>query len=260
MNLRWFTFFVSFTALCALAPIPVFGGDCSITEGPDTVGSGREAASQSLGCLPDEDGNSDVDVAYEPLRGWPVVVCSRTAGSDRDVAFDEWREDGWLPQPVFLTSSVLDEVDPRLHVDDAGNVYVVWWENSDPQSVLLVRRPAGSEVWDRPLLVTSSGRRPSITSWNGTVRVAFERDADGGVQELVVATEGALGFSSEVVTAVAGTEPLDARLLASDGHVWLSWTTARGDRVASELRGEKWMAPRPASWISATPVAELSSP
>jgi len=251
MNLRRLILIASLVATCAVAPNQlVVGGDCSITEGPDTVGSGRAAAPGSLGCRPDQDGNADSDVAYDPQEGWPMVVCSRSAGSDRDIAFDEWRNDGWLPEPLFLTSSTLDELDPRVHVDAAGDVYVVWWENAEPQSVVMTRRPAGSQQWERPLLVTQPGRRPSVAAWNETVGVAFERDSSAGGQELVVATQGLLGFSFEVVVATLQAEPLDARLQAAGGRVWVDWVSATGDRVVSELRGGKWTSPRPTTWIS----------
>ncbi len=251
MNLQRLVLIASLVAICAVASNRlVVGGDCSITEGPDTVGSGRATAPGSLGCRADQDGNADSDVAYDPQNGWPLVVCSRSAGSDRDIAFDEWRNDGWLSEPLFLTSSTLDELDPRVHVDAAGEVYVVWWENAEPQSVLMIRRPAGSQQWERPQLVTRSGRRPSVATWNGTVGVAFERDASAGGRELVVATRGVPGFSFDVVAATLQSEPIDARLHADGGRVWLEWLSPDGNRVASELRGGKWTSPRPAAWIA----------
>jgi len=152
---------------------------------------------------------------------------------------------------VFLTSGTVDERDPRIHVDATGDVYVVWWEDAEPRSVLMIRRPAGSEWWERPLLVTQSGRRPSVATWDGTVHVAFERDASAGGQELVVATGGPSGFSFEVVVWTARTEPFDARLHAAGDRVWVEWDGPDGDRLASELRRGAWTSPRPRNWVSA---------
>jgi len=251
MNLQRLVLIASLAAICAVAPNQLaVGGDCSITEGPDTVGAGHVEA-QSLSCSPDQEGNVDFDVVYDPQKGWPLVVCSRSAGNDRDIAFDEWRNDSWLSEPVFLTSSTLDELDPRVYVDASGDVYVVWWENAEPQSVLMIRRPARSQQWERPLLITQSGRRPSVATWDGVVGVAFERDASAAGQELVVATQGAAGFSLEVVAATTRTEPLNAGLHAAGGRVWVEWDRLDGERVASELRGGKWTSARPGSWVLA---------
>ena len=85
-----------------------------------------------------EDGGRDdgrPDIGFD-AHGQPQVVWAFDTGTDHDIAFTEWTGDGWAHDVEFLTASVVDELDPRIYVDDAGSIFVTWWENTPAQRIL----------------------------------------------------------------------------------------------------------------------------
>jgi hypothetical protein len=188
--------------------------------------------------------DDDPSVAFLP--GPRVLeVWAHDVGGDHDIVFSEREHLGVSGTPRFLTSSPVDERDPAIHAEPPGDVCVVWWENAEPQSVLLRRRPAGSEDWDPPLLVTQHGRRPSVTGAGGDLLIAFERDGMTRGQEIVVASLGRHGraFRLVVVAETERTEPLDLRFRIRGDRLRLEWIVAPERRAFAELRAGEWTSP-----------------
>lgn len=185
------------------------------------------------------------DLGLLPGTGYPVMVWADDSGSDRDIAFSQWDDDGWPATPIYLTAGLGDERDPRIHVQGNGALQVVWWEDDSSDRVYLASRPAGSRSWSEPSLILASGRRPSIAASGDGLLVAYERDAaSGDGQEIVVATRDAAGeWNIDVVASTTRTERLDVTIHADARRVWLEWT--HGDNLAglSSYRDGRWVAP-----------------
>jgi hypothetical protein len=218
-----------------------------ITEGPDPIGAlaggnGHQSGAPG-GAWPTAVDDSP-GVAFLP--GPRVLeVWAQDVGGDHDIVFSEREHLGVSGTPRFLTSSPVDERDPAIHAEPPGDVCVVWWENAEPQSVLLRRRPAGSDEWDPPLLVTQHGRRPSVTAVGGDLLIAFERDGLARGQEIVVASLGRDGraFRLVVVAETERSDPLDLRFGIRGGRLRLEWNVAPERRAFAELRAGVWTSP-----------------
>jgi hypothetical protein len=235
---------------CILAFLGAVGlAVAEIIEGPDPVGANSS-------------GDDEDDRAADTIEGsWskgpdtggrraagenaPCRVWAKDMGGDHDIAFSDERGASWRERASFLTSSPADEVDPRAFEDADGTVYVVWWENETPQSVLLARRPAGSDAWEAALVVSQDGRHPDVAALDDEVFVAFERSGLAGGTELVVATLGPDGRSFETVAFRADGGSFAPTLEAEAGRVTLAWRDGEDDVlvVAERVGGGRWSAP-----------------
>jgi hypothetical protein len=201
----------------------------AIIEDPDPVPTAvweivREGTSgEILNLEGSQRGDGPPDVYFNSQTGRPVVTWAYRTAGDHDIVINEWMGDGWSEND-FITSSTINEVDPRVHVDAAGRAYVVWWTDDLSQEVMLSEREANSQHWTDPLPVTATGRRPSVLRADGQTLVAFERDRDGGGQEIVVATiseGGGIGF--QTVATTSRTFPLDVMLHQAGDVLWVDW-------------------------------------
>lgn len=189
-------------------------------------------------------GDGRPDIAFGPSTRWPHVVWAYHNGSDYDVAYSRWDGEGWLA-PEFLTSSVFNEVDPRVHVDDDA-VHVVWWVEETNGVWLMAQSRRGE--WGPPEQVTGlSGMRPSVVTWEGTVLVASEADDGQGGKEILLATRlGPEAFATEFVDSGPENQPLDVMLHEDQGTLWMDWKRSGSEFAYSEFAGDAW-----------TPVAVL---
>lgn len=204
-------------------------------------------------------GDGRPDVAWDPTTDWPVVVWAYNAGTDHDIAFSQWNGSNWTPVE-FLTSSTVDETDPRVFVDSGGSMWVTWWRAGAIDRVYVSTRAAGSSTWGPAAPVTAvdeSGRRPSVAMWNGQLYVAYERASStaGMAQEVVVAhPEQDAGMVTDVVGQTDRTAPLDAVLHVENGLLWVDWKQGAADMGFAQAGNGGWTAPAVAarpdpSWV-----------
>ena len=230
-----------------------------IIENPDPIPQAQWSGYE--GDPEENDGGRDdgrPDIGFDD-RGQPRVVWAFDTGTDHDIAFTEWNENGWAPDVEFLTAKTVDELDPRIFVDDAGSLFVTWWENTPQQSILYAWRDVATGQWSPPIHVTDGGRRPSIVVWEDAVHVAYERDSAGG-QEITLAIERLEGFFSVApVAETSRTDPLDIVLHVRDGRMWMDWQHSNYLLAFSEFVAGRWVAPDTRPWNDRSWIGVLSA-
>lgn len=212
-------------------------------------------------------GDGGPHIAHRP-NGWPVVVWAYNNDSSFDVALSQWDGSGWSPIE-FLTSSLEDEIDPRVFVRPDGTLYVTWWVNAPDQRVMLATVPAPSADLEPMQIQRISplgepGRRPSVAMFGGQLWVAYERDAAAEVfhpMEVVVRRVDGNSVITEHVAAADRSDPLDAMLhvnLTVDGamYMWLDWKSGTDVMSFSRLQQSGWQAAQTHSWPDESWVGE----
>lgn len=200
-----------------------------------------------------DDGRPDITVKSIMGDSSPVGVWAYNAGTDHDIAFSEWDGNAWTTT-AFLTSSTVDERDPRVAIEADGTVHVVWWTVGATEKIYLATRPAASTAWGPAVLVTTGneeGRRPSVAVDAGGLRVAYERDSTepGMLQDVVVATQqGGGGFVLELVGSTVRTDRLDAMIHTEQSHLWVDWKHEATEFGCAEWLGSSWSPIAPEPW------------
>jgi len=223
-----------------------------IIEGPDpipqVIWEPVRDVDPDLYLNPDGAGRGDgrPDIAIDSVTGWPHVVWAYNLGGDSDIAYSRWNGSAWL-ETEFLTSSAVDELDPRIFIDDEFT-YVVWWEESRSAIRLLKRPRLGA--WEPPeLIVGNSGVRPSVVAWGATVLVVSETEDGQGGREIVLSTQlGQGSFSTELVGSIPGDVPLDVVLHYEPGRLWMDWRNSNTAFAYSEFAGEVWLPATVVPW------------
>jgi len=227
-----------------------------ITEGPDPIPQviweplrdvdpslflNREGAAR---------GDGRPDAAFHPSSFWPHVVWAFHAGTDHDIGYSAWNGSGW-GDVEFLTSTVSDDLDPRIFIGPGGMVYVVWWEAGTEQ-VWMSARSTGFSNWEDPEPVTGlvdAGRRPSVVVSGGVVRTAYERDASPAGQEIVVATRVGVGvYDLEVIALSQSTLALNVILHDEQGILWIDWRHSDTEFAYSAYDGGTWSGLNTLPW------------
>jgi hypothetical protein len=191
-----------------------------------------------------------------PETSQPVVVWAFNRGTDFDVAVSTWTGSMWEPVK-FLSSTLNDELDPRVFAAPDGAIHVVWWQPGAPDRLGLSTREADAELWSAPQLIGSDGQRPSVGACEDSVLVAFERRRVSGGADVVV-QERPTGQTptEETVTTVAGTLPLDIMLHVDNGRIWVEWKNGSALFGYSELVDGQWTAPETVPWPDPSWVGE----
>lgn len=184
----------------------------------------------------------------------PMLAWAYDAGGDHDIAFNGWIKDDWNPQIEFLTSSTVDEVDPRLYVDDHNHHYMIWWEDTVESRIMFSKHT--TRGWAPPVPI-GNGRRPSVAIWQGDLVIAYERDGAFG-QEVVFARSQMDGpFIPQVVSQTTRTRRLDPIVHVREGQMWIDWKEADNVIAYSKHYGGVWKLPMPKAWTDPSWVGEL---
>jgi hypothetical protein len=201
-------------------------------------------------------GDGRPHTAIDPSDQRPLVTWAYKGATDHDIAVSEWGDGSW-GETVFLTADPEDELDPRAHIDEAGRAYVVWWRSGQVAKLFLVFRDTGSEVWGYPEAIGYSGRRPSVCTVAEGVLVGFERDRDGGGQEIVLLSMLHDGTTAvEVVAETDRSDPLDVMVHFAAGQLWMDWKHAAGHFAYSVRTDSGWTSPTLLSWDDKSWVGE----
>lgn len=191
----------------------------------------------------------------------PFLTWAYDAGGDHDIAFNVWHKKNWRKKIEFVTSSTTDEVDPRLYVDDHNQAYITWWEDDPGSRIMVTKRSRNGKGWDAPIHV-ATGRRPSVTIWEGDVVVAYERDrAQGPGQEIVfVRSSMTIGEFTppEVVAVTTRTKQLDPIIHVRAGVMWIDWKQGDNAIAASVYQNGVWGTVTFSIWTDPSWVGELT--
>jgi hypothetical protein len=99
----------------------------------------------------------------------PWVVWSANDGSDQEIAFAFWTGGRWEgPRLLERADNGLDDLDPRVAFDAAGNPVVTWWRNEPVPRVYLSTNRNG--IWSTPLALSdpsTPSRYPSLRIQDG---------------------------------------------------------------------------------------------
>lgn len=229
----------------------------SVVDDPNPIGVWLQyrpvAPSQVLNADGHARGDGRPDIVWKD-NAWPVVTWAYNAGGDFDIAVSEWDGTQWTAT-TLLTSSTVDERDPRVFVEPDGTIHVLWWTAGASDEIYVATRQSGSSTWNQPVLVTTgteTGRRPTVAVFDGILLVAYERSSmsPGMAQDIVVATlQPGGGFTFEVIGATARTEALDVMLHAEQDHVWADWKHEVGEFGCAEHQsGTGWGGNAPEPW------------
>ncbi len=159
----------------------------------------RTGTDPALGLNPAGDRSLDgpPSVAIDPATWLPEAVWSRWDGEDYEIVWSRFDGAAWTtvstplgPNYLFLTDDGMQDLDPRLTIDAAGNRRVAWWIRGGPvDRVVVSALPAGDTQWLAQRVVSDPGvptSRPDLQTVLsvGTFIVAEENVA--GVLSVVV--------------------------------------------------------------------------
>lgn len=272
---RWLTFFVLVTLLVSVhggvprAEVSATDGTIGfivlgITEGPDPVlaslwGSVRPEAEETLNAGGDSRIDGRPDIHLDLQNNQTTVVWSYNVGSDYDVAFSTWDGENWLVKE-YLTTSLQDDLDPRLSIDAEGTFWVVWWEQATTPRIYLTSRAQDEPDWAPRELIADDGMKPSVLMAQGLRFVAFERLIPTGGKDIVIQMSNQEGDKTLSVAAHTDrSAPLDVVLHDSHGRIWMEWKHSSNQMAYSEFVGGNWVAPETTPWDDEGWVADESA-
>lgn len=159
---------------------------------------------------------------------------------------------------TVLTTSALDDLDPRIEITQAGNTWIVWWRDgpSSDRVFMTWRNLAGGEPWapEVSLSGTDDARNPEVAAYDVDIWASYEFDLEGSIQGIKA---GAINdepdpfddpdpFGIVGTTAYAGDPD---SLIESDPtrqFLWISWL-----RDATTLEWSQW-DPNDGTWSTPT--------
>jgi hypothetical protein len=211
---------------------PVLG----IIEGPDPV-TGRcrfETAHVRTRIEP------PAHQARDPRTGRLVRVSAAPVAADHDIALTEWAADG-SARTLYLTSTLADDLDPRLALDPAGGLHVVWWSRGERDEIVYAQRDPRTDGWYPDRVVAIGGRSPALAVDRGAAWFAFVRDVLGG-SEIVLVEPGVAGAAvTSVAVRTADRGVTELYLTIRDGRPSLGWIESDGRVVHAERWGTMWV-------------------
>jgi hypothetical protein len=178
----------------------------------------------------------------------------------------------WSPATTTVETACSSR-NPRLAADGAGDLHLVWEENTSPPQIYYISGTVGTEetVWSMPITVseglTQTATNPDIVvGSDNMVHVVFgvnvENEPD--VQDVYYARFSATDTGVVSATLIPGSRvnvtglrpgyASPAIALSGDDQVHVAWNGMMGDDYAdriyyavSEDRGVNWSDPEPAS-------------
>lgn len=192
---------------------------------------------------------------FDRITEEPFLTWAYDMGTDHDIAVNTWRKNHWNRKIEFVTSSTVDDVDPRLYVDHHNYLYVTWWEDDSRSRIMLAKRSGHS--WGASIDI-GCGRRPSVARWQGDLVVAYERDNALG-QEIVFARSFMGGpFVPEVVAVTTRTTRLDPIVHVRAGRMWIDWKEADNVIAFSTYDNGVWRMSMAKAWTDPSWLGELT--
>jgi hypothetical protein len=213
---------------------PVLG----IIEGPDPVSGRCRTGTTTLYARigVDAPGRS----ARDARTGRQIHVWAAPVAVDHDIVLTE-RDASGAEHTTYLTSALTDDLDPRLALDAAGGLHVVWWSRGDQDQIVYAERDMRSGGWYPDRVVAIDGRSPALAVEGGAAWFAFVREGKGGSEIVLVepTDSGAMLSSIAARTLDRGVSELSLALVS--GRPTIGWTESSGRVVRAERWGSTWV-------------------
>ncbi len=142
-----------------------------IVDDPSPVGTAwrRFSASPSrvvLNAQGEANGDGSPDFVLNPVSSLPIVVWARNNAGNFDVVVSAFSGGAWST-PQVVAGSPSNELDPRVVVDSAGTVHLLYWvDTGATQRVYYRHAPSDLSSWSAAIPVSGLGDaacRPGAT-------------------------------------------------------------------------------------------------
>jgi hypothetical protein len=190
-------------------------------------------------------GDGNPDFVLNPISSLAIVAWARNNAGNFDVVVSAFSGGAWSTPQVVAGSSA-NELDPRLVVDAAGTVHLLYWvDTGTTQRVYYRHAPSDLSSWSAAILVSGLGEaacRPGAAIHGGVLRVAYEVHPAGyGTvpTQIVAAAYDGGGFNSEIVATSNNPAEVWPAVRSHASRLWVEWIDSA---CASECPGELgWM-------------------
>lgn len=128
------------------------------------------------------------------------VAWTQSAGQVSEILYREW-DNGWVGDPLSLSSQPGTCVSASVATDDLGNVYVVWADNVLGSYEIYCRKYSPASGWDSIFQVSRSallGWSPSVgADRDGNVYVVWSDKRDGNFEIYLRRYLNGIGWGNE---------------------------------------------------------------
>lgn len=190
------------------------------------------------------------DSAVNPQSEGIEIADPVWTGTDHDIHYVVKPRFGSSLDVSVVTDHPLDDRQPRLAIGPQGDAWVTWWRDDAVDRVLVRKRLYADGSWsaERDLSLEGEGSRAPVAIHDGTrAWVAYECDAaeGSGVGVVAIIDEPDPIPTRSLVGTSTHAGPLDVRLEAEGGHLWVSWIDGPSDLGWSEYdaASETWSVP-----------------
>jgi hypothetical protein len=187
------------------------------------------------------------DSKVNPQSGFIETVDSVQVGSSWEIRHTLTPPQG--PQLVtLLSSSALEDRDPRLAVSPAGDVWVVWWRDAAADQVLVRKRAYATGTWATEWQVSDASetsRHPRIAYHGSEAWVAYLVQCDGSAAIAVTGGDGPDPWPSRTIVGTSTyAGDLDPTISAESSHLWITWVDSSSTVAWSQYddASETWGA------------------
>jgi len=233
-------------------PDPIGFTDCFGEVEKSGVGKGKNGSKMDSKVPPSvsQSAHGRPDFGRNAQSGQPFMVWAERNAGEHDIAFTNWANSQWEPVE-YLTSSLADEHDPRAFAATDGSIYVGWWTDGVAPQVHFSRRDPKTDRWTDGRKVAGNASRPTIAIVDGRVWMAFERDSELGLRQVVVANELPDGeFAERIVAASNHKQSLDVELHLDAGRLWLDWKQSGQEFGFAEWIDGQWSGVTTEPWVN----------
>jgi hypothetical protein len=174
------------------------------------------------------------DSKVNPQSGFIETVDSVQVGSSWEIRHTLTPPQG-RQLVTLLSSSALEDRDPRLAVSPAGDVWVVWWRDAAADQVLVRKRAYATGTWATEWQVSDASetsRHPRIAYHGSEAWVAYLVQCDGSAAIAVTGGDGPDPWPSRTIVGTSTyAGDLDPTISAESSHLWITWVDS-GSTVA----------------------------
>ncbi|MCE7743054.1 MAG: hypothetical protein GOP50_11450 [Candidatus Heimdallarchaeota archaeon] len=232
----------------------------------------------------------DATIAVDNLGNAHVAWMDNTvllaSGSDKDIFYKRWDKtsDTWTETELISTGSIDISGDPSIAVDDQGNVYIAWEDESDDflssdvdKDIFFRKWDKSTDIWSTTVLVStentasSASNNPSLdVDSEGNIHIAWWDSTDflgTDADEDIFYKRWNVSLGSWTSTEVLSSESTGDSIYPSivvdtQGDAHLTWSEFSDNYLGSGLDGDvvyrSWRKENE-SWLAAELVTAGSS-
>ncbi len=223
-----------------------------IVDDPSPVGTAWRRFSVTpsrvvLNAQGEANGDGNPDFVLNSVSGLPIVAWARNNADNYDVVVSAFSGGAWSTPQVVVGSSA-NELDPRIVVDAAGTVHLLYWvDTGTTQRVYYRHAPSDLSSWSAAIPVSGLGEaacRPGAAIHDGVLRVAYEVHPGGHdtvPKQIVAAAYAGGGFNSEVVASSNNPAEVWPAVRSHASRLWVEWIdSACENESPGELGWMRW--------------------